>query len=335
MTKSIRWNNTQPLVSVVTPVYNGEDYLAECIESVLSQTYSNFEYIIVENCCTDRSLEIATSYAQQDERINIVRNERLLDQISNHNHALRNISPRSVYCKIVAADDRILPKCLEAMLDVAESAENIGVVGAYTLLDWGNRTSVYLTGLPYQDVVFSGNDICRRFFIDGLYVFGPPTATLIRSEIIRRSDPFYHEDSVTEDVDIFFEILPSYDFGFVHEILTYTRRSNESTISSIRDGLMELTRLVEIKKYGKQFLDDNEYTKYFRRARKNYLSVIGYSVLKLKKKKFWEFHKQGMLFCGLNLGPRELITGTVYAMTDLIFNPKNTLTQLMYRFFRS
>ena len=49
----------EPFVSVLTPVYNGEDFLAECIESVLSQTHGNFEYIIVNNRSTDRSLEIA------------------------------------------------------------------------------------------------------------------------------------------------------------------------------------------------------------------------------------------------------------------------------------
>jgi glycosyltransferase involved in cell wall biosynthesis len=49
----------QPLVSVLTPVYNGEPYLGECIESVLNQTYQNFEYIIVNNCSKDRTLEIA------------------------------------------------------------------------------------------------------------------------------------------------------------------------------------------------------------------------------------------------------------------------------------
>ena len=49
----------EPLVSVVTPVYNGEKYLEECIESVLNQTYKNWEYIILNNCSTDRTLEIA------------------------------------------------------------------------------------------------------------------------------------------------------------------------------------------------------------------------------------------------------------------------------------
>jgi len=53
-----------PLVSVVTPAYNGENHLTECSERVWAQTYQNWEYIIVNNCSTDRSLEIARRYAE-------------------------------------------------------------------------------------------------------------------------------------------------------------------------------------------------------------------------------------------------------------------------------
>ena len=74
---------SMPLVSVVTPCYNGEPYLAECIESVLSQTYDNFEYIIVNNKSTDNSLEIAHKYAAKDHRIRVVDNREFLSQIDN------------------------------------------------------------------------------------------------------------------------------------------------------------------------------------------------------------------------------------------------------------
>jgi len=58
----------QPLVTVLTPLYNGEKYLAECIESVLNQTYLHWNYVIVNNCSTDGSLAIAASYAAKDRR---------------------------------------------------------------------------------------------------------------------------------------------------------------------------------------------------------------------------------------------------------------------------
>ena len=58
-----------PFVSVVIPCYNEEKYLSKCIESVLTQTYTNFECIIVNNCSTDSSFEIAQKYKKMDGRI--------------------------------------------------------------------------------------------------------------------------------------------------------------------------------------------------------------------------------------------------------------------------
>src|SRR5207253_3419947 len=59
---------TRPLVSVVTPFYNTAKYLAQCIEGVLTQSYPEFEYILLDNCSTDGSREIAQIYARQDPR---------------------------------------------------------------------------------------------------------------------------------------------------------------------------------------------------------------------------------------------------------------------------
>src|SRR5262245_52267426 len=98
-----------PLVSVVTPVYNGERYLAECIESVLNQRYNNWEYIIVNNRSTDGTLGIANRYASTDARVRVHTNEAFVDAIGNHNIAVGLISPGSKYCKVLSADDWITP----------------------------------------------------------------------------------------------------------------------------------------------------------------------------------------------------------------------------------
>ena len=64
----------EPLISIVLPVYNGEKYLAQSIESCLHQTYNNIELIIVNDCSTDSSLNLAFSYAEKDTRIKIINN---------------------------------------------------------------------------------------------------------------------------------------------------------------------------------------------------------------------------------------------------------------------
>ena len=180
---------SQPLVSVVTPVYNGDKHLAECIESVLSQTYQNWEYVIVNNCSTDQTSTIGRKYAEKDERIRIHNNKEFLDLIPNWNHALKQISSTSKYCKIVHADDWLFPECISHMVNVAEENPSVGMVGAYVLK--GNR--IKGDGLPYPSTIVPGDVICRATLLKEVYLFGSPTSTMIRSDIIRQREQFYNE----------------------------------------------------------------------------------------------------------------------------------------------
>ena len=99
-------------VSVLTPTYNMGPFLADCIEGVLKSTYENFEYIMVNNCSTDQSLEIASSYAKMDSRIRVHNNDTFVGVIANHNNAFGLMSGDAKYCKVVSADDLLLPECI-------------------------------------------------------------------------------------------------------------------------------------------------------------------------------------------------------------------------------
>jgi len=101
----------QPLVSVVTPFYNTREFLAECIESVLRQTYANWEYVLVNNKSTDGSEEVVQPYVERfPDKIRLIHTDSFLTQVQNYNFALAQISPHSKYCKMVQADDWILPE---------------------------------------------------------------------------------------------------------------------------------------------------------------------------------------------------------------------------------
>ncbi|MGD0229497.1 MAG: glycosyltransferase family A protein, partial [Syntrophorhabdales bacterium] len=187
----------EPLVSVVTPFYNTGEYLAECIESVLAQSYRNWEYILVNNRSTDKSLEIANNYAAKDVRARVYTNETFLTQVQNYNHALSLIAPESKYCKIVQADDWIFPQCLTEMVEVAEAHPSTGIIGACRLDD---RT-VNCDGLPYRSTFVPGRDICRLSLLRKCFVFGSPTSIMFRSDIVRGREPFYGESSYHEDTE--------------------------------------------------------------------------------------------------------------------------------------
>ena len=124
----------EPLVSVVTPVYNGAAYLAECIESVLRQTHGRFEHVISDNRSTDDSLAIARRYAAEDPRIRVVaHDEHLSHHLASWNRSMRLISDEAAYVKVVHADDWLFDACIERMVALAESHPSVGLVSAYRL----------------------------------------------------------------------------------------------------------------------------------------------------------------------------------------------------------
>ncbi|MFY9854467.1 MAG: glycosyltransferase family A protein, partial [Terracidiphilus sp.] len=152
----------EPLVSVLTPVYNGAQYLQECIESVLQQTYRNYEYVIVNNCSKDGTLAIAEKYALLDERIKVITNEAFLPVIDNHNNAFNRMSPNAKYCKVVSGDDAVFPTCLARMVALAEANPSVGIVGCYQL----SGGAVRWQGFAFPQQVFPGREICRRNLLE-------------------------------------------------------------------------------------------------------------------------------------------------------------------------
>src|SRR5215472_8112850 len=220
---------TRPLVSVVTPFYNTTRYLAQCIESVLTQSYPEFEYILMDNCSTDGSGEIAQAYARRDPRIRLIRCSEFASQLRNYNRALAEISDASQYCKIVQADDYIFPQCLELMVQAFEQSQSIGLVSSYRL--YGDMIGG--AGYPYPTSILPGRE-CGRFCLrTGIYVFGSQTTVMYRSSLVRAQTPFYNDSIPHADLEKCMEILTHWDFGFVHQVLSFSRTEDQSITSSI------------------------------------------------------------------------------------------------------
>jgi glycosyltransferase involved in cell wall biosynthesis len=210
---------SEPLVSVVTPVYNGAAYIKECVESVLRQTYANWEYTVIDNCSTDETPEIVARFAARETRVRHLRFEELVGTTENHNRAFRSIDADSEFCKVVQADDWLYPECLERMLHVARP-DTVGFVSAYRLWD----RQVDLVGLPYSKTVVSGHEILRESLLGRLRVTGAPTAVLYRSCFVRERQPFYEGGLEHGDTDAAYWLLSRAEFGFVHQVLTFARR---------------------------------------------------------------------------------------------------------------
>ncbi len=321
----------EPLVSVVTPVYNGEKYLAECIESVLGQTYTNWDYLIVNNCSTDRSLQIARHYAEKDDRIRVHTNPQLMERNANHNGALQQISPASKYCKMLHADDWLFPDCLRQMVNVGEAYPSAGVVGAYGLS--GGR--VRWDGLEFPSTYVSGREICRRTLLDKLYVFGCPSSLLIRSDLIRSRATFYNEANDHSDKEVCLELLQNADFGFVHQVLTYQRIHDEqATVFSDRVNTYLPGNLMILKRYGPIYLDREEYEKCLSEHMESYYRFLAQSFIYRRDKQLIEYHKNRLENMGHGFSRAKLLAGVASEIIDVLGNPKKTLEGLGRRIRR-
>lgn len=317
---------SRPLVSVVTPVYNEADYLVECIESLLAQTYREWDYTIVDNCSDDASLEIAVRYSARDSRIRVVRNEQFLPPIANHNVALRQISPASKYCKVILGDDWIFPECLERMVAVAEEHPSIGIVGAYAL----EGREISWTGLPYPSTVVRGQEICRRHFLDRLYVFGTPNSVLYRADLVRGRDPFYDEADIHADTEVCFALLKGCDFGFVHQVLSFTRvRSASLTAASTswQTSLSSMLRL--LLSHGPDYLSAEELETLLQRHVSMYYRYLGRSLLRGRNREFWQYHKNQLTDAGIGFDRVRLAGATAAVIFDALLNPKHSVERLL------
>ena len=319
-------NTSQPFVSVVTPVYNAEKYLGECIESVLGQTFQNWEYVIVNNCSTDRSLEIIEHCARKDNRIRVHNNDTFLNQIQNWNNSMLQISPESKYCKVIHADDWLFPECLEQMVEVAEANPTVGIVGSYRL----DEMWVKCDGLHYPSTVVSGKKICRSTLRREIFVFGSPTSLLIRSDIVRQRKPFYNGLFLHADTEACYDILQNCDFGFVHQVLSYTRRHNESQTTFAKKNLTNLLEYqAMLKKYGPLLFNSREYRKILKLETKMYYIILARNILKLRDMALWNFHMNGLRKLGHKLSIPRLLTAVVLVAIDKILNPKRTVREMI------
>ena len=313
-----------PFVSVVTPFYNTAPYLAGCIQSVLAQSYRNFEYLLVNNKSTDGSREIAARYAATDSRIRLIDNEAFVGQVENQNGAVAQISSESKYVKIVLADDFIYPECISRMVELAEREPGVGLVSSYWLE--GDKTAG--AGLPRGVFRLSGREACRKMLLDGCYFLGSPNTVLYRADSVRSRRPFFALGRYHEDTEAGYEILLESDLGFVHEILSFTRTDNVSVTSSVRAfNSSDLDYLIVLERYGPLVLTAEELARRRAHAHRGYYRFLGRGLLRLQGRRFWDYHRVGLAGIDWQLRWRDVFVEAAWELARLARSPKQAVTQ--------
>jgi len=307
---------SEPFVSVVTPVYNDEPYLEECIKSVLAQSHQEFEYIICNNHSKDRSGDIAADYAAKDSRIRVVSPPEFSPQAKNFNFALNHINGRAKYCKMLLSDDWMYPQCLQQMIEVADSNPRIVLVSAYRLI--GDEPDCF--GVPVERSTFSGKEACRWQLLGTAYPFGSQSTVMYAAESVRKRAPsFFPENRFFMDVDIAFRLLADGDFGFVHQVLTFSRYQAD-TVTDVASHFNPwwLLQYLMAEQYGRDFLSAEEFKHRYSEVTADMYRGLGEQWLKdlvrgKKKTAFWEFQRQHLGDIGVEIHPALLAKGVVAA----------------------
>lgn len=174
--------NTNPTVSIGLAVFNGDRYLAQAIESILNQTYTDFELIISDNASTDNTEEICKRYAAQDDRIIYHRNPKNIGGANNENLTFK--LSKGKYFRWAAHDDVCHPELLENLVAGLESAPDIVLSESMVVkIDADDQPVGFLHSNDISDDPYDRFVYLSRWDHECEATYG-----LIRSEIMKKTD---------------------------------------------------------------------------------------------------------------------------------------------------
>lgn len=249
-----------PVISVIMSVYNGEKYLTEAIESILNQTFSNFEFIIVDDGSTDSSLSIIQAYMEKDDRIVLIsRDNKGLPYSLNEAISVSKAN----YIARMDADDISLPERLETQLAVMENNPDIGVCGAW---------AYFFREIPSRKKIMRHPEDHASLIIRLLFsvCFIHPVV-MIRKSVLNQLDYVYNEDfRNSQDYELWSRIAEKTRFYTVQKPLLFYRDTPDGITSKVNDDslkkrfpLVSQVQTKQLEKLGLK-LNDEDMIMHFR-----------------------------------------------------------------------
>jgi glycosyltransferase involved in cell wall biosynthesis len=225
------------------PVYNAEPFIEEAIESVLNQTYTNFEFIIVDDASTDNSSAIIKDYVKQDNRINLLTNDKNLGIAETRTKGTKYAQGK--YVAVADADDFSIPTRFSKQYEYLETHEDCGVVGGFIELFDSETGKI----LGYRKYYPDDDRLRKRIF---LYSPVAQPVSMIRRDAFDNLGYYDPKYPPAEDLDFWFRIGVKYKFANIQEVLLKYRVNKKSaTITNIQK--MEAMSLEIRRKYSQGY----------------------------------------------------------------------------------
>ena len=218
-------NPSMPLLTVLMPVYNAEKFLKDSIGSILKQTYSDFELLILDDASTDNSLKIIKAYAKEDKRIKILVNKNNQKQAKCRNRLLKN--SKTEFIAWMDADDISLEDRLQTQMDFLKQNSKIDAVGIqYSAFgSSGNQPANFTSHFSLLDI-----EIKTNFIFGYDFLFG---GSLMRMKKIKQHNLFFdinYKLSTGEDHQYIIDCFSFMKFANIDKVLyQYRQDSNQTT----------------------------------------------------------------------------------------------------------
>ena len=166
-------------------------------------------------------------------------------------------------------------------------------------------------------------------------LFGAPTTTMYRCNLTRSSEDFFPNLTPEADLSACLKYLANTDFGFVHQVLTFTRRQNESiTAASKEFNPHLLDNLISLKKYGPVYLTEREFQNKLEQVEGAYYRFLARSLLESKSRDFWDYHRKGWKAVPMRIDRARIAKYVAAEILNIIGNPKSTLGRVAGHFRR-
>jgi glycosyltransferase involved in cell wall biosynthesis len=273
-----------PKVTILMSVYNSEKYLREAINSILGQTFKDFEFLIIDDGSKDGSVDIIRSYA--DPRIRFIQNDKNIGLTRSLNKGLK--LARGEYIARMDGDDIALSDRLEKQVSFLDKYEDIKLVGSsYYEIDENDKV------VGHVDCLTNNDDIQRRFLLPNNCFCHP--STMFRKECIEKVGTYREFFKYSQDYDLWRRIAEEYNVANIGEPLLKWRISHNSISSTAKTFQyafhhMGIILAEQRRKYGKDSLGYcPEKKKYALLRQKNSNSLL--VMLKMKCRWLWECAK--------------------------------------------
>lgn len=193
-----------PQISVCIPVYNGGGFIGEAITSVIGQTFTDFELLVVDNASTDDTVEIVRQF--DDPRIRLIEEKEHLPAVGNWNRATAMCSGR--YLKLLCADDALAPTCLERQFAALESHPQACLAaGLRDIVDENGTSLIRARGLAGMNGFVPGHDVIALSVRRGTNVLGEPASVLMRAQTVRAAGLWSGDLPYMIDLEFYFRLL--------------------------------------------------------------------------------------------------------------------------------